>query len=545
MELQDLFDKQWKSYEKQRFLNDDTKISTNGFDAESFKHEGFEDREKYIETYVPALADETRLEQELTNFTPPRLSSINGSPYQALVIRYGILRTLIRQQEYSLEKSALLEAVQSWQQDIIDTFDKDSFSENDNLLHLAKAAMEYNNDIDDAELHLLYHYFSVRNEEKSWKHEHTTWVDLFQRLSAIDRFPKVSRSEKPAHAIDTIEKGLWSLQEQAILYEVSHPDKGDLVGIPEDYVDFIRDWLYYEISDENYLVMLEELEPFNRQSTLIEARETFGVDTRTEGLNENRRKSLVEAGVFPSDLLREILGKKELKTIVDEYDLDAHKRRTDEMIESTIEYFDRSQSGVDDEEPTADMYLQCYEDIADGNISRVPPQLHGIVDKESKSEKLDILFEEATAEIFTEIFNINGTTLLGQSAGGTVADGEITQDGQWLLWDNKRRTGPFKLDASTQAKIKSYIDTKNQQHEVEWFLIIAPEFSDSCADNALKLEVQTGVDIRLIRAADFKRLATIWQDHFADADRELPLSVFKGAGELDLDIVKDILETQF
>lgn len=126
-----------------------------------------------------------------------------------------------------------------------------------------------------------------------------------------------------------------------------------------------------------------------------------------------------------------------------------------------------------------------------------------------------------------------------------MADGEIEQEGKWLLWDNKRRTGPFKLGANTRAKIKSYIDTKNQQHDVHWFLIIAPEFSESCADNALKLEVQTGVDIRLIRANDFKRLAAIWQDNFAEPDRELPLSVFKGTGELDLDIVKDILETQF
>lgn len=87
-----------------------------------------------------------------------------------------------------------------------------------------------------------------------------------------------------------------------------------------DYVDFIRDWLYYEMSDENYLVMLEELEPFDRMATLNEARETFGVTTGTQGLNEKRRESLVEAGVYPSDLLRESLEKEELKAIVDEYD---------------------------------------------------------------------------------------------------------------------------------------------------------------------------------------------------------------------------------
>ena len=66
----------------------------------------------------------------------------------------------------------------------------------------------------------------------------------------------MSRSEKPEHALDTIEKGLWSLQEQAIVYEISDADNEDIVGIPEDYAEYVRDWLYYEMSEENYLKML-------------------------------------------------------------------------------------------------------------------------------------------------------------------------------------------------------------------------------------------------------------------------------------------------
>lgn len=104
------------------------------------------------------------------------------------------------------------------------------------------------------------------------------------------------------------------------------------------------------------------------------------------------------------------------------------------------------------------------------------------------------------------MFNLRGTSLLGQHANGIVADGEIEQDGKWLLWDNKRRRREFKLGSNTQSKIKNYIDTKNQQHNVEWFLIIAPEFTEMAKTNANKLEMQAGgVDIRLVKAADFKR----------------------------------------
>lgn len=545
MELRDLIKKDWNSYERKRFLKDGTKSKTKAFDPESFKHDGFQNEEKYLDTYVPALADEQRLDLELNDFTPPRLDSLNNSAYQALVIRYGILRTLIQQRDYNMEKEVLLERVQSWQQGIIEDYSEDDFSDNDDLLHLAKAAVDYNSDVDDSELHMVYSYFELHNRAQDRKDEYYTWLDFFKRLSAIDRFPKVSRSEKPEHALDTIEKGLWSLQEQAIVYEVNGSEKKELVGLPEDYLEFIRDWLYYEMSDENFRQMLEAIEPFDRQSTLVDARNVFGIDTKTQGLNEKRRESIVKAGVFPSELLAEVLTKDELKQIVDQYGLDAHKQKTDEMIEETIEYFEQSQKSIDKGEADVDLYLKCFEDISDGNVQRVPPQLQEIVDEENPSRKMDILFEEATAEIFKERFNLEGTNLLGQKASGIVADGEIEQDGKWLLWDNKRRAGKFKLGSNTQSKIKNYIDTKSQQHQVEWFLIIAPEFTERAKKNANQLEMQVGIDIRLVKSADFKRLATFWQDSFDKEDQELPLSVFYGSDVLDFEVAKEALNRDF
>ena len=265
MRLGELIDRDWNSYEKRRFLKADTKAKTGNFDPAEFKHDGFDNRETYLERYVPALADEERVQKELNDFTPPRIAEINDSPYQALVIRYGILRQLIQQSNYNMEKNQLLDDVQNWQRTLIEGFTEESFSEIDELLHLAEAAVDYKNQIDDSELHMVYSYFELHNRASESRHEYYTWLDFFQRLSAIDRFPKVSRSDQPEHARDTIEKGLWSLQEQALVYEVKHDDYDELVGIPDDYIDIVRDWLYYEMSDKNYLQMLETLEPFDRQ----------------------------------------------------------------------------------------------------------------------------------------------------------------------------------------------------------------------------------------------------------------------------------------
>lgn len=546
MELAELVDADWSSYERKRFLKDDSKTKIDGFDPESFKHDGFEDREKYLETYVPALANEERLHAELTNFTPPRLGAINGSPYQALVIRYGLLQTLIRQPEFEMEKEPLLECVQNWQREIIDGIEDGDFDEGDELLHLAQAAVDHGNDIDDSELHMIYRYMEFHNRAQEWKHEYYTWQDVFERLSALGRFPKVSRSEKPEHAIDTIEKGLWSLQEQALVYEVVDEELGDVVGIPDDYTEFIADWLCYEMSDENYLTMLNTLEPFDRQSLLVEAADTFEIDRKNHGRNEKRRENIAEEGVYPSDLFEAVVPKDDLKAIVDRFGLDAHKQKRDEMIEATIAYFEQSQRGIEDETSRVGLFLEFYDEIADGHVEEIPPQLQGLVDESNQSKKLEILFEEATAEIFRDVFNLDGTNLLGQQASGTVADGEIEQDGRWLLWDNKRRSGEFKLGSTTRSKIKNYIDTKNQQHDVQWFLIIAPGFTESAEENADLMEKHLdGVDIRLARATDFQELARFWQESFGDTNKEFPLSMFNGSNILEIDTLTRALEREF
>lgn len=545
MKLRELIDCDWNSYERKRFIKDDTKAQTDDFDPEAFKHDGFSDRETYLETYVPALANETRLREELNDFTPPRISAINDSPYQALVIRYGILRQLIQQADYSMKKAQLLDAVQEWQLALIDAYDDSSFSDTDDLLHLAQAAVDYENQIDDSELHMVYSYFELHNRANDSKHEYYTWLDFFERLSAISRFPKVSRSDSPEHALDTIEKGLWSLQEQALVYEINDTDHDELVGIPEDYIEVVRDWLYYEMSDENFLQMLEALEPFDRQSVLIQARERFGVEGKNYGRNQNRRENIVRAGVYPSELLKEVVEKNDLKAIIDRYGLDAHKQKTDEMVSAIIEYFEQSQKSVDESEPAVNLYIDAYEKIADGKVKEVPPQLQNLTDADNAVEKLDILFEDATAEIFREAFNLEGTNQLGQQANGVVADGEIEQDGRWLLWDNKRRREQFSLGSDTRSKIKNYIDTKSQQHDVEWFLIIAPDFTEQAPKHALQLEMQTEKDIRLVRAADLKELAEVWQEQYAADGRELPLSIFFGSEIFDVDTAINMLDTQF
>ena len=90
--------------------------------------------------------------------------------------------------------------------------------------------------------------------------------------------------------------------------------------------------------------------------------------------------------------------------------------------------------------------------------------------------------------------------------------------------------------------MKSYIDTKDNQHAVEWFLIIAPDFIEHAAANATQLEIQVEKDIRPVRAAGLRTLAKLWQKNYPTADHELPLLVLYGSGIFDVDAAADLLE---
>ena len=76
-------------------------------------------------------------------------------------------------------------------------------------------------------------------------------------------------------------------------------------------------------------------------------------------------------------------------------------------------------------------------------------------------------------------------------------------------------------------------------------MIIAPDFTKAAAKRANQLEVQLGVDIRLVHASTFKRLARHWQETYVEREDPLPLSVFYGSNTLDLGTTTAALETMF
>lgn len=65
-------------------------------------------------------------------------------------------------------------------------------------------------------------------------------------------------------------------------------------------------------------------------------------------------------------------------------------------------------------------------------------------------------------------------------------------------------------------------------------------------DDAEMLEKRVGgVDVRLVSAEDFRRLAEYWIDAVGDRSAELPLPIFHGAGELNLETAYQMIDQEF
>ena len=56
------------------------------------------------------------------------------------------------------------------------------------------------------------------------------------------------------------------------------------------------------------------------------------------------------------------------------------------------------------------------------------------------------------------------------------------------------------------------------------------------------MDKQTEVGLRLLTADDLRSPADFWNDKFAEREAPLPLSIFYGAGEFDLESVNEALE---
>ncbi len=479
MKLRELTEEgRWKGRKtcKKRFLNTEKKHSSENFDPSDLPKPKRLDE---FEEEIDSLANPDRLKTELNHHELVN-NRANDSSYQFLVLKYGILNYLVRQPEYTALFDEVKEEIPKWEEKLAEEFSKENFEkqeQEDEFYFLTKAIVSYptgDPEIRDAELNLLARFMEMKNQNMQYKSNYYTWMDFFRRAGSetLKCFPKINDPEP--HAESTVKDTIYGLEEQGLIFDVNNADGDRVIGIPEEFVPTIKEWLNFELVEEDYRELLDSIDQFN-QPTLVDIKDEF--DLPAARRNDKRKKYTIDGGVIPSDAMKIAYeeGYRNLQSIVKDdpaIKIDATSSK-EELIDAIIKRYEGSHR--DEEKSEWELYLDNLEEISNLNIEEISTALLQDVDTDkNEKQQLQTMFEDATNAIFRDVL---GWDVVKRGQGtGKQPDGQVNFDEGIFLWDTKAAEEEFDINTNTVRQVKDYVRDYEDDHNVEAFIIITSDY---------------------------------------------------------------------
>ncbi len=506
----------------------------------------------HLYSYSDVLADSDRVDIELKTFVPEQAGgyfSSNKKCYEYLVLKYGILNYLVRQQGYKAPIDGLIEEVKSWETEMRELGESKTTDhyQNDLLLALAQAAADYDfgasetdDPIENHELHLIW-------KTMKWHNKNATpqnclgWEDFFDRQALLGNFPAVD-GKRDAHGARPIKHAIYTLTYQALVFDVRREDEGRLIGIPEDFVGTVKEWLRFELTEEDQRVLMNDIDEINRRSTLMGLKNKYDLEGAKS--NEERINEIVASKVSPRCVLDE-LSNSQLADICERYELESGRGK-DAKMSSIINHFEHGAISVKGMDEDVAKYVSYYTSIARRRI----PKLCGIFDEISgptdDDRDAERLFEKATNKIFKEVLGAPEADWLGSKKSGKAChDGEFKCADRYFIWDSKsKKEGGLGIVEKTQRKVADYARRMRKDDKNVWaFMLIAPNFTQSAyqAIDDIKNNRTEDLDVLLIRAEDLQKVVKAWSEK--DSDKKFPFKeVFNKHGRFNTESTINLID---
>ena len=125
---------------------------------------------------------------------------------------------------------------------------------------------------------------------------------------------------------------------------------------------------------------------------------------------------------------------------------------------------------------------------------------------------------------------LNHTPL--QQRGSNHADGLLSLQANYLMWDNKSKEGPVNLKDHV-AQFNGYMDQADKPVPV--FLVIGPDFTEESTAEAVRYHAQHfDRTTTLITAGELKLLAGEWSSpENKNREEPFPLGLLAATGKFD------------
>lgn len=465
---------------------------------------GNEDRlREQIQQNLEELASEERIKASL---------ELHKMPRSHRILSESILTNLLELPEMSCDADELFKKIRDYEKQTISRANADDafvYSDQKSLeLYetVLQVALE-DDDINESEFLLLE---KLRRKLTLSRLEHRM---LEVRLKA---YPKAGNE---LHSLTDFKEAIKELQAKGIVFFCNLADNVNLLVLPEEISTTIKSILGYELREEAFKLLLQELTVNQLRGVLA----TF--ELPLAGTKDERIDRIIKAGVLPSEALG-TLHTNDLTSLCRKLKGINVSGTKNEKVARVIDYFGSLSNKVPtDSRDSREVYYQYYEELASRNNKEL--YIKKLIKKDIQIESY---FEKATHFLFEDKLGLK----LNSQDGSEHSDGSVSmKNGDLLLWDNKSKEKEYSFPRSHFKQFRRYI--RESAKRVSVFLIIVSEIEKSAELTArqLKLESDTDTDVAIIRARDLKYVAENWTEFASNAKNEFDLKVFNYTGVLE------------
>ena len=446
---------------------------------------------------------------------------LHENPVVRIIVPIFLKGCLLDQDDFMSPCKATEESVLNYEQSIIDesnNFDYKGMSKDFALLKfLLDKAWERGDDISVDEKNLI-------DEVRKYLNISPREQNVLEAKAG--RYPTKGNLLHTRSDIDSVRK---VLQSAGLIFYIKNSDGVPCDIVPEEIAICLRKYYDIEIKTYGYRQLLNHVTKITKKQYLIDIVNKYNESPQTAVIDLPNNptipllQEIILRTIKPSNLIGGFTPKDGLDvSVLYKWcgDLGLNVSGTKAvLIGRILNYYDTLREIEISTEDEREGYYNVYEELASRNY--VSLREKGVISKDLECEHY---FEKATNYLF-EIMLKNKPLLL---VGTEHADGKLSYNDKYILWDNKSKETDVNLKDHI-AQFDGYI--RNSDKPVAVFMVIAPSFTENSVKECVKYSLVNDTQILLITAKELKEVAEMW--HKEHPDESFNLGFFKQNGRFD------------
>lgn len=446
---------------------------------------------------------------------------LHENPIVRIIVPIFLKGCLLDQDDYMSPCKATEEAVLNYEQSVIDesnNFDCKGMSKDFALFKfLLDKAWERGDDISVDEKNLI-------DEVRKYLNISPREQNVLEAKSS--RYPTKGNILHTRSDIDAVRK---VLQATGLIFYIKNSDNVPCDIIPEEIALCLRKYYGIEIKNYGYKQLLLHVTKITKKQYLIDIINKYNENPETavvdlpNNLTVPLLQEIILKTIKPSNLIGGFTPRDGLDAVVLQKwcaDLSLNVSGSKSVLISRIlEYYDNLREISISTEDERENYYNVYHELACRDYASLREK--AVITKDLECEHY---FEKATNYLF-EIMLKNKPLLL---VGNEHADGKLSYNDKYILWDNKSKETDVNLKDHI-LQFDGYI--RNSDKPVAVFMVIAPSFTENSIKECVKYSLINDTQILLITADELKEVADNW--HKNHPEEIFNLGFFKQNGRFD------------